>query len=149
VEPHLTILIIEDDQNDVLLLKKALVRAGVHNPIQVANDGAEAIKYLQGEGNYSDRSHFPFPSVIFSDLKMPRMSGFDVLEWLRRHPQCSIIPIMILSASKEDQDVRKAYQMGTNAYLVKPATLNELQEMVKTAYDFWAHCEKPVIPGNC
>jgi CheY-like chemotaxis protein len=149
VERHLTILIIEDDPNDVLLLRKALKRAGIENPIQVVNDGAEAIKYLQGEGRYCDRSHFPFPSVIFTDLKMPRMSGFDVLEWLRSHSHCSVIPIMILSASKEEKDVKRAYQMGANAYLVKPATLNELQEMVKTAYDFWAHCETPMVPGNC
>lgn len=149
MERNLTILIIEDDPNDALLLRKALKREGIENPIQVVSDGADAIQYLQGEGPYTDRSHFPFPSVIFTDLKMPRMSGFDVLAWLRGHPNCNVIPIMILSASKEEKDVKRAYEMGANAYLVKPATLNELQDMVKTAYDFWAHCEKPVIPGNC
>ncbi|MDB6066506.1 MAG: two-component system response regulator [Pedosphaera sp.] len=149
MEGDMTILIIEDDPNDVLLLKKALSRAGINNPIQVATDGAQAIRYLQGEGEYGDRLRFPFPSVIFTDLKMPRMSGFDVLQWLRTHQECSVIPLIILTASKMDEDVRKAYQLGANAYLVKPSSIEELQEMVKASYEFWAWCEKPVVGDKC
>lgn len=149
MDRNLTILIIEDDPNDVILLERALSRENINNPIQVVRDGQEAINYLQGEGKYSDRVQFPFPSVIFTDLKMPRLSGFDVLEWLRRHPECSVIPIIILTASKLDEDIKKAYQMGANAYLVKPSQIGELQEMVKTAYNFWAWCEKPRLSGKC
>jgi CheY-like chemotaxis protein len=146
---NLTILIIEDDPNDVVLLKRALSRENINNPVQVVHDGKEALHYLQGEGKYHDRTEFPFPSVIFTDLKMPRMSGFDVLDWLKKHPECSVIPLIILSASKMEADVRKAYQMGANAYLVKPGSIGELQEMVKTAYNFWALCEKPPMSGKC
>ena len=146
---NLTILIIEDDPNDVVLLKRALNRENINNPVQVVNDGKEAVHYLQGEGKYHDRTHFPFPSVIFTDLKMPRMSGFDVLDWLKNHPECSVIPLIILTASKMEEDVRKAYQMGANAYLVKPSSIGELQEMVKTVYNFWALCEKPPMSGKC
>ncbi|MDB6022017.1 MAG: two-component system response regulator [Pedosphaera sp.] len=149
MDRNLTILIIEDDPNDALLLQKALSRERITNPLQVVHDGQEAIEYLQGEGPYQDRARFPFPSVIFTDLKMPRRSGFEVLEWLRCHPDCSVIPLIILTNSKIDADIKRAYEMGANAYLVKPASLQDLQEMVKTAYNFWAWCEKPHLAGNC
>lgn len=145
----LPILIVENDLNDVFLLKRALTQAGISGPVHVVNDGAEAIRYLQGGGEYCDRLKFPFPSVIFADLKMPRMDGFDLLRWLRAHPECSVIPLIILTASRIDADVRKAYQMGANAYLVKPNSLQELQAMVQTAYRFWAWCEKPYVGGKC
>ncbi len=146
---HLTVLIVEDLPDDVLLLRKAMTRSGITNPIQVVEDGREAIAYLQGEGKYANRMQYPFPSVIFTDLKMPRMSGFEVLEWLRQHPDCSVIPVIILTASRQDEDVKRAYLMGANAYLVKPTSLADLESMVKTAYDFWAWCEKPHVSGNC
>ncbi len=146
---NLTILIVEDDENDMMLLKMALAKEGIKNPLQVVRDGYEAIEYLRAEGQYKDRAKFPFPSVIFTDLKMPRMSGFEVLAWLRNHPECSVIPVIILSASNQDADVKRAYQMGANAYLVKPSQISGLQEMVKTAFDFWALCEKPHVPDKC
>jgi CheY-like chemotaxis protein len=146
---NLTILIAEDDANDVLILKKALERADIKYPIYVVPDGQEAIDYLRGEGQYSDRTKFPFPNVVFMDLKMPRMSGFDVLEWSKNNPECAVIPVIILSASKQDEDIKKAYQMGANAYLVKPSQIGDLQEMVKTSFSFWAWCEKPNVSGKC
>ena len=149
VDPSLTILIIEDNENDIFILKSALRRAGINDPIQVVRDGEEAIHYLQGTNGFEDRSTHPFPKVIFTDIKMPRMSGFEVLHWLRSHPDCAVIPVIMLTASKMNEDVKKAYQMGANAYLVKPTSIDDLTEMVKTAYDFWRWCEKPVIPGNC
>lgn len=149
VDRNLTILIVEDDPNDIRILKKAFEREGINNPLQIVPDGHEAVEYLQGKARYSDRTKFPFPSVIFTDLKMPRMDGFEVLAWLRKHPECFVIPVIILSASKLDEDIRRAYQMGANAYLVKPNKISELQEMVKTAYNFWAWCEKPQVPEKC
>jgi CheY-like chemotaxis protein len=146
---NLTILIIEDQENDVILLKAALSRAGIVNLIRVVRDGQEALDYLRGQGKYADRSNFPFPSIIFTDLKMPRVSGFDLLEWLREHPDCCSIPVVILTASRIDTDIRRAYRLGANAYLVKPSTLEDLQAMVKTACDFWAWCELPLAPGKC
>ncbi|HZQ46640.1 MAG TPA: response regulator [Verrucomicrobiae bacterium] len=144
-----TILIAEDLENDVVLLKMALQREGIHNPIQVVQDGKEAIDYLCGHGIYADRNKYPFPRLLFCDLKMPRMGGFEILKWLRSHSECSIIPVIILTASGQDEDVRRAYQMGANAYLVKPAKIGDLQKMVKTAFEFWAWCAIPSIAGNC
>lgn len=77
------------------------------------------------------------------------MSGFEILQWLRNHPDCSVIPVMIFTASRQDEDIKRAYQMGANAYFVKPGTIGELQEMVKAAYNFWAWCEKPHVPEKC
>jgi CheY-like chemotaxis protein len=145
MDSRLTVLIIDDDANDVLLLKKALTRAGVQDVVQVVTDGFQAIQYLAGEGVYGNREQFPFPNVVFTDLKMPRMNGFEVLHWLRKHPDCSVIPVMVLSASKLDEDIKRAYQLGANAYLAKPSSMKELVEVVKTAYSFWAHCEKPQV----
>ncbi|MDB6018395.1 MAG: response regulator receiver protein [Pedosphaera sp.] len=149
MDPNLSILIIEDVPNDVLLLKLALTRAGVHDPVQVVSDGQEALDYLQGNGKFADRLQHPFPSIIFTDLKMPRMGGFEVLKWLRSHTECSVIPVIVLTASKIDSDIKQAYTMGANAYLVKPTRLEDLQDMLKAAYAFWAWCEKPVLVGRC
>ncbi len=146
---NLTFLIIEDLPNDVLLLRRALTKSGITNPVQVVEDGREAIAYLRGEGKYGDRKQYPFPSVIFTNLKMPRMGGFEVLEWLRHHPECSVIPVIILTASRQDENIRRAYQLGANAYLVKPSSMADLEAMVKTAYDFWSWCERPQVAGHC
>ncbi len=146
---NFTILIAEDNDDDVNLLKLALTRAGINDPVHVVPNGQEAIDYLCGNGRYDDRAQFPFPKIILTDLKMPRMGGFDVLEWLKSHPECGVIPVIILSASKQDSDIKKAYQMGANAYLCKPARIEDLQEMVKTAFQFWAWCEMPHVPGKC
>lgn len=149
VNSDFTILIVEDLSNDVILLKMALRRAGVHNPVQVVNDGQQAIEYLCGSAIYADRTKFPFPRLIFSDLKMPRMGGFEILAWLKKHPECSVIPLIFLTASSLDEDIKRAYQMGANAYLVKPTKIEDLQEMVKTAFQFWTWCAIPSVTGNC
>lgn len=149
MDASFTILILEDNQDDMNLLEVALRREGITSPVQVVRDGEEAIEYLCGNGRYGDRVKFPFPKVIFTDLKMPRMGGFEVLEWVRRHPECSVIPVIILSDSKLASDIKKAYQMGANAYLCKPARIEDMQQMVKTAFQFWAWSEIPQGPEKC
>ncbi|HWF18142.1 MAG TPA: response regulator [Verrucomicrobiae bacterium] len=148
MDPHSTVLIIEDTPDDVFILKMALQREGIINPVQVVTGGQEAIDYLCAKEPYNDRSKFPFPKVLFTDLKMPRIGGFDVLQWLRDHPDCSVIPVIVLSASRLDEDVKRAYEMGANAYLVKPNNLEDLQRMVKTAFEFWQWCEVPQVAGK-
>ena len=149
VNKDFTILIVEDGENDGLLLKRALKREDITNPIQVVHDGQQAIDYLCGKEPYSDRQQYPFPKAIFCDIKMPHLGGFDVLQWLRNNPDCSVMPLIILSASKLDEDIKRAYQMGANAYLAKPHDIQELQQMVKTAFEFWAGCEIPRVGGKC
>ncbi|MDB6111078.1 MAG: CheY-like response regulator receiver domain protein [Pedosphaera sp.] len=143
------ILIVEDNDNDALLLKKALQRNQVTNPIHIAPDGVEALKYLCGEPPYEDRQAYPFPSVIYSDLKMPRMDGFEVLNYLKSHPDCAIIPVIVMTASDQDQDIKKAYELGANSYIVKPDTLDELTEIVGLCIDYWKVCSKPQVPAKC
>lgn len=138
-----TILLVEDDPNDVLFLKRALTKNGIHNPVSVLSDGEEAIAYLSGLGKYSDRMAFPFPKVIMLDLKMPRRGGLEVLQWLQEHPQFRVIPTIVLTSSKINEDVLRAYGLGANSYMVKPSNFDELQQMVKTAHEYWSFCLKP------
>jgi CheY-like chemotaxis protein len=99
----------EDDENDAILLKRALRRLNVQNPVYIASDGEEGIAYLRGDGRYTDRAVYPFPGFIITDLKMPRRSGLEVLKWLREHPEFGVIPILVLTSSKEESDIAKAY----------------------------------------
>jgi CheY-like chemotaxis protein len=149
MDRNLTVLIAEDNEDDALFLGRAFRKIGLKNPVQILTDGGEVMKYLKAEGKYADRQKHPFPGVLFLDIKMPRVSGFQVLEWLREHPECRVIPTMIFSSSSQPQDVTRAYQIGANAYFVKPNTLEELQEMLQYAYEFWARCAKPPVPVKC
>src|SRR5437016_684237 len=114
------ILLAEDEEEDVVLLKLGFAKARFLNPVQVVPDGAEAIAYLQGAGKYSNRSDFPLPNLLLLDLKMPRKNGFEVLEWLRQQPQLSALPVVVLTSSDDMRDVNRAYQLGANTFLVKP-----------------------------
>jgi CheY-like chemotaxis protein len=143
------ILIVEDDPNDVLLLKLALKKNAMEGNVQIVNDGQEAIHYLQGNPPYDDRQKYPFPRLIYTDVKMRRRDGFDMLKWLRDNPDCAVIPVIILSASEQDSDIKKAYELGANAYLVKPSSLNDLAEMIHISMDFWRICQKPHVPSKC
>jgi CheY-like chemotaxis protein len=148
MDRNLTILVAEDNPNEAKLLELALLKANIKNPVQVVGTGSEVIGYLQGSGQFADRGKYPFPSVIFTDLKMPGMDGFDVLRWLQKHPICSITPVIVLTNSSADSDVKEAYQLGANAYLVKPAALDELTHMIGVACEFWSLCAKPSVPEN-
>jgi len=138
-----TILIIEDDPNDVLFLKRALKKNGINNPVCTLPDGEEAISFLSGSGKYSDRVAHPFPRVIILDLKMPRKTGLEVLEWLRDHPKYRVIPTIVLTSSKLNEDVVRAYGLGANSYMVKPSSFEDLQKLMKTAHEYWSLCLKP------
>jgi CheY-like chemotaxis protein len=138
-----TILIAEDDPNDVMLLELAIRKNGIKNPVKVVRDGEEAIEYLEGKGQYGDREKFPFPSVIISDVKMPRRTGLEVVEWVRQHPSCSVVPIVMLSGSRIQNDVLTAYKLGANSYFTKPSTLEELTQLLGVAFDYWQRSERP------
>lgn len=144
-----TILIAEDDLNDQVLLTRAFKKNEVPATVQMVSDGQEAIAYLDGKGKYSDRDKFKFPSMVITDLKMPQANGFEVLRHLKGNPDWAVVPTVVLSASGDTDDIKKAYQAGANAYLIKPSTVNELQSLVKNLYDFWVHVEVPQInPGG-
>lgn len=149
MDRNLLILVAEDSDDDATLLKRAFSKNGINNPVHVCTDGNDAISYLQGTGKYCDRSTFPFPSVIITDLKMPIRDGFDILQWLQDHPECHVIPVIILSASAEERDVRRAYQLGANAYMQKPGSFHDLELLMKSLFEFWAACVKPPLPETC
>ena len=145
----LVILLVEDDPNDVLLMERAFERAGLNLPVHVCTDGADAMAYLKGEGRYANRDLFPFPRALITDLKMPRCSGFDLLEWLDNHPECSLIPIIVLTSSAHKEDVTRAYQLGANCYFLKPTKFEDLVELVKKVSDFWYTSLIPPLPTGC
>jgi CheY-like chemotaxis protein len=148
VDP-LLVLIAEDDPNDVLLLRRAFQKNGWELPVHVCNNGAEAMDYLRGEGPYADREKYPFPRAIITDLKMPRCTGFELLEWLDEHTECSVIPTIVLSASAEDRDVKRCFELGANAYFQKPSNFAELCELVKLNHTFWSRSVLPALPKRC
>jgi CheY-like chemotaxis protein len=140
---------VEDDVNDVKLLRQALARNGISPHLEVVTDGEEALHYLQHEGEFSNRLEHPFPDVIFIDLKMPRLGGLDVLRWLHDNPNCQVVPTIVFSASRMDDDIKEAYRLGASSYFVKPTQFEDLQNLVKIMYDYWQHAEHPPVPVNC
>jgi CheY-like chemotaxis protein len=131
-----TILQVEDDANDVFFLHKAMTKMGVMNPIQVVSDGQAAIDYLQGAGKFADRGKFPFPCLVLLDLKLPFVMGLDVLKWLRK--ECgAALPVIMMSASAQAEDIASSYRLGANAFVCKPSEARHLDDIVKAIKDFW------------
>ena len=130
------ILQVDDDPNDVFLLQRALKKAGVLNPIQVATDGQQAIDYLKGINKFKDREQFPFPCLVLLDLKLPYVMGLNVLEWIRQQLGMGLI-VILLTASGQDADIASAYRLGANAFLTKPSKASQLVDMAKAIKDFW------------
>ena len=126
-----TILLVEDNEDDVFIMQNAFRRASVPNPLQVVGDGDQAIAYLQGEGMYSDRQRYPLPIVILLDLNMPRKNGLEILGWLRQQPGLKRAAVHILTASSRQADIERAFDLGANAYIVKPSKVEALVEMLK------------------
>jgi CheY-like chemotaxis protein len=124
-------LVVEDDENDLILLRRALLRAEPNSKVQWVRDGAEAKEYFLGENRFRDRAVFPLPSVVLSDLKMPRCSGLELVQWVRQQPQFRALPFIMFSASDQPADVGLAYQDGANWYLTKPSAFMELVEMLR------------------
>jgi CheY-like chemotaxis protein len=136
-EQPTTILIVEDNPTDIMLILRAFTRARIANPLQLVRDGDAAVRYLSGEREYADRAKFPLPAVILLDLKLPRRSGHEVLAWVRQQPLMRRIPVVVLTSSKQMQDVNRAYDLGANSYLCKPVEFDDLQGMLGTINVYW------------
>jgi CheY-like chemotaxis protein len=137
VKSNGSFLVAEDDENDVFFLQRAFQQAKIENPLHVVRDGQEAIEYLSGEGKFSDRSLYPLPHLFILDLKMPRKTGLDVLGWLHEHPELRCLPVLVLSSSAQRTDIEKAYELGANGFVVKPASLEKRVELAKLIGAFW------------
>jgi CheY-like chemotaxis protein len=131
------VLLAEDDENDVLLMRRAFSRVGISNPLDVVNNGEEAIAYLKGDGDFLDRGKFPLPCLMLLDLKMPKKNGFEVLGWLRAQGTLKRLLTVVLTSSKETRDINLAYDLGANSYLVKPADFQNLTALLKTLELYW------------
>jgi len=142
-------LLAEDDPNDVLLIQRAFQRNHVANPVQVVRDGDEALAYLSGQAPFADRERHPLPVLMLMDLKMPRKSGLEVLEWVRQQPGLKRLPIIVLTSSNQSPDINRAYELGANSYLVKPAGFDSLLDLVKNLDMYWLILnEKPELDGG-
>src|ERR1051326_4028773 len=124
-----TILLADDNEDDVIIMQRAFQKQSVLNPLQVVNDGEQAIHYLAGVGIYSDRRQYPLPVIILLDLSMPKKGGLEVLEWLRQQPSLTGIAVHILTASTRSADVARAFELKANAYIVKPSRIEALTEI--------------------
>ena len=147
IEDTTVFLLVEDDDRDRMLVEFTFGQmAATHVKLTEVIDGAEAISYLKREGRYADSVKYPMPNVILLDLKMPRVTGFEFLQWLRKESpeQCRTIPVIIMSSSGEKKDVSRAYELGANTYLVKPIDWHLFQERLMALGIYWAkHAETP------
>lgn len=142
------ILVVDDDSNDQMLIQSAFHAAAVTAGIRTASSGDEAIAYLSGEGKFGDRSIYPYPDFVITDLKMPNGDGFAVLEHFKKNPNWAVIPTVVLSGSQDNDDIKKAYLLGASAYHVKPSSPLALRGLIKALHDYWLLCEVPEIDRN-
>ena len=131
-----TILLVDDSENDRLLMRAAFKKAGFVIPLQEVHNGEEAIGYLKGAGSYGDREQFPLPTVMLMDLNMPMKNGFDVLTWVRAQSGLKRMSIIVLTASMRAEDIERAFDLGANAFLVKPGNLDALTAMIRCLRDW-------------
>lgn len=134
------ILLAEDSEEDELLFMNALQNSGIRNPVIVVTDGRQVIAYLNGELQYADRSRFPLPRILMLDLAMPKLDGWQVLQWVRARPEFADLLVVVLTNSLRADDLQRAYRMGANSFLGKPCTSAELLNL-QQAYP--AHWTRP------
>ena len=135
---RITVILVEDDPNDVLLIRRAFERTGGNMTLIHLSDGDDAIRYLAGEAPYDVRSTSPEPTIMLLDIKLPRRSGFEVLSWARSQSSAAKrIPILMLTTSAQKADVDRAFELGATAYLRKPSRARLLSDMVADLKNFW------------
>jgi DNA-binding response OmpR family regulator len=131
------ILLAEDDENDVFLMRRAFKKAGVTNQLLVVRNGKEAIDYLSGQPPFANPATHPRPGLLMLDLKMPLLNGFDVLLWLQKQPNLSRIPVLVFSSSDHEVDRQRVQQLGASDYLVKPHDFRELVKIIGELHSRW------------
>jgi CheY-like chemotaxis protein len=135
--PAAPILLVEDNADDVLLIRRAFSKSRLMNPLSVVSDGDTAIAYLSRDGVYADTTKYPDPALVILDLKLPRKGGLEVLAWLRANAPTAVLPVVVLTSSKEDKDVQRAYELGANSYLLKPVQFGDLLKLIETLHLYW------------
>lgn len=145
---HSTIMVVDDDENDLILIERAFRAIGVKDPIHTVNGGLEAIAYMKGEGKFADRVKFAYPTFITTDLKMPGADGFAVLEHLKNNPEWAVIPTVVLTSSRDLDDIKKAYMLGASSFHVKPANTEGLRDQLRVLNDYWMTCQVPEVDST-
>jgi CheY-like chemotaxis protein len=131
------VLYVEDDDNDVLLMRRAWTKADVQAPLQVVTDGQEALDYISGKGKYADRIAHPIPCLVLLDLKLPKVLGLEVLRWIRSQPAFVGLRVIVFSSSTQPGDINAAHGLRIDAYLVKPGRFDEWVAMVDNLNVYW------------
>jgi CheY-like chemotaxis protein len=131
------ILLVEDNEDDAYLMTRALRTADIDSAVHVVTDGEQAVHYLKGSGKFADRTEFPLPGLILLDLKLPRVSGFEVLEWIQKEVSLPQLVVVVLSSSGETRDVNMAYRFGARSYLVKPPTAASFVDLARGLKLYW------------
>ena len=138
-----TILLVEDNEDDVFLFRRTFKKAQLTNPLHVMTDGQQAIDYLSGAGLYQDRGAYPLPSIIFLDLKLPYLNGFEILSWIQSRSEFKSIVVVVLTSSPEEKDYQRASYLGARSYLVKPPKPEMLHELAKSLQSYWVALGQP------
>ena len=132
-----TVLLAEDNVDDVILTQIAFKKARLANPLEIVRDGVDAIGYLKGERQYADRKRYPFPMLLLLDLRMPKVTGFEVLTWLRDNPTLKHLPVAVMTSSADEPDVDRAFELGADSYLIKPPNAEALLALVQRLKAYW------------
>lgn len=146
-KPALPLLVVEDNDDDVFILQRALRQANIKNPVHIVKDGDEAINYLSRLGQFTDRTLHRMPFLMFLDLKLPFKGGLEILEWIQQQSFCEDLHVVVLTSSAEDRDVFKAYQLGAAAYFTKPISAACLRQLM-TRLDELLISRKPLRPSR-
>ncbi len=137
------ILVVEDQPDALFMLQRAFRKAAPEIPIQVVITAEEAIRYLSGQSPFENREEHPLPALLLSNNKTPDLSGIELLLWIRQQPILKRLPVVLLSSSGQRVDVERAYDAGVNSYLIKPAKLETLEEMIQVFCAYWLHVNEP------
>ena len=132
-----TVLLVEDNEDDIFVLKRTLRKAGVINPLHIATDGRQALDYLSAAMDPARRDQHPVPFLVLLDLKLPYRDGFEVLTWIRNQPALSEVVVVMLTGSDENRDHQRAYALGARSYLVKPASADDIKQLIESLQSYW------------
>ena len=141
-----TVLLVEDSEDDIFFARRAFEEAGLLASLNHVEDGQKAIEYLSAKGPYADRMRFPIPSVALLDIKLPFISGLEVLKWIREQSGSPRLPVIVFTSSDQERDVEKAYALGANAYVMKPARAEYYSNLVTLIKRFWIDVNIPPPP---
>lgn len=137
------VLVAEDSEDDLFLLRRSFEHVGFDTPVQYVRDGDQAIAYLAGKGRFARRETYPLPSVLLLDLKMPRKNGFEVLEWIQQQPNLTGMRTIVLTTSEDVFEMNRAYQLGAASFLTKPLNFTEFKDTIVAVHNYWIMRNKP------